>query len=296
MARTLVVSHDYGHGSGSTHNRGYKGPKWKNEGDANFYFGEMLTKELRKYDGVTVITPRARIGDNPTWKARGNSGQGADLFLSSHTNAAGVNATGTEIFVDVGKGNAPTELANKLCKAISGELGIPNRGVKRRYYNGGNYYAVLRHNLAKEGMLIEYCFHTNYKEIVNYENKANELAKLVAKTIAEHYGLVKLSNNVIEENGDDFLNKLNVDYIISCADTKKYEKEIDKVIKYFTLSNLNYVVTKINNNTNYNVKLPIVAVGGERNNHTSYATYFLPDMKAVNEFYATKNNWNKYKL
>lgn len=182
MAIKVLI--DAGHGQGSAHNRGYKGKKWRNEGDGNFYFALLLKKELEAY-GIHVGLTRTSIGQNPSLTARGNSAKGYDLFMSLHTNAGG--GTGVEIYEDV---NArATALAKNLCSTIAGTLGIANRGVKYRYNGKSNWYGVLYANKAKAGMLVEHCFHDKQSDVDKYEDRAVALAKNMASNVASNYGL-----------------------------------------------------------------------------------------------------------
>ena len=181
---------DPGHGAGATHNRGYVGAKWKNEGDGNYYFSLLLKKELESY-GIEVGTTRSAISNDPSLDSRGAKGAGYDLLLSLHTNAANGTAKGVEIYNDVTRSSG-SALAGKLNSTISSTLNTTNRGVKQRYYSSEsqeNYYGVLRANKAKAGMLIEHCFHDNMDDVTTYENNAEILAKNMAKTIAQYYGI-----------------------------------------------------------------------------------------------------------
>ncbi|MDO5018239.1 MAG: cell wall-binding repeat-containing protein [Lagierella massiliensis] len=193
--KKIRVLLDPGHGEGRAHNRGYVGPKWKNEGDGNYYYSLILAKELRKY-GIEVSTTRPNIKENPALATRGNLGVNHDLFISLHTNAANGSAKGVEIFEDVD--HRATSLATALTNTISSTLGTSNRGVKYRYYgsNGygvrpdSNYYGVLRNNKATAGMLIEHCFHDNMQDVLKYEGKPEILAKNMARDIAKYFGLI----------------------------------------------------------------------------------------------------------
>ena len=186
---------DPGHGAGARHNRGYVGPKWKNEGDGNYHYSLLLAKELRAY-GIEVATTRDNIYKDPSLQARGTMGSGFDLFISLHTNAFKGQTSGVEIYEDVN--NRATSLATALTNTISSTLDIPNRGVKYRYYgdnNSGvnpksNYYGVLRANGAKAGMLIEHCYHDYESDVLKYEARADQLAKNMARTIAKYFGLI----------------------------------------------------------------------------------------------------------
>lgn len=186
---------DPGHGAGSRHNRGYVGPKWKNEGDGNYYYSLLLAKELRAY-GIEVGTTRDNIYKDPSLKARGQMARGYDLFISLHTNAFKGQTSGVELYEDVN--NRAPALSAALTNTISETLEIPNRGVKHKTYganNSGvnpnaNYYGVLRANGATAGMLIEHCYHDYESDILKYEARAEQLAKNMARTIAKYYGLI----------------------------------------------------------------------------------------------------------
>ena len=285
MVRVLI---DAGHGQGSSFNRGYKGAKWKNEGDAQFHYSLILKKYLEQY-GIEVGLTRKNISDNPSLATRGQLAKGYDLFISEHTNAGG--GRGVEIYEDVN--NRPTRLSNALCAEFARILGTTNRGVKHRYYAGGNYYGVLRNNRAKYGILFEKCFHDNYTEVTKFEEKAEELAKAEARLIAEFFGISKLQT--VKE--DDIVNKLKVDFVISCNDPKKHQYEVTRVSQYFQFSKLNYVYTDSTKAVDYsNLGIPIIAIGGEKGSHTSYATYFIKGKPAADLFHSSRSNWDKLKI
>ena len=186
---------DPGHGAGSKHNRGYVGPKLKNEGDGNYNYSLLLAKELRAY-GIEVATTRDNIYKDPSLQARGRMARGYDLFISLHTNAFKGETSGVEIYEDVN--NRAPALTAALTNTISQTLDIPNRGVKHRYYGSNtsgvnpnsNYYGVLRANEATAGMLIEHCYHDYESDVLKYEARADQLAKNMARTIAKYYGLI----------------------------------------------------------------------------------------------------------
>lgn len=179
---------DAGHGQGAAHNRG---SVIGNEGDNNYAFSLALKKELEKY-GIQVGLTRPNAAQDPSLEARGIAGKGYDMFISLHSNAAAASVRGTEIYNSVQR-PAPSGLVSALVADISKFFGHHNRGVKTREWNNGDYYGVLRSNLAKVGFLIEYGFHTNRQDAEIYVNKRQELAEITASRIAEHYGLKKSS-------------------------------------------------------------------------------------------------------
>lgn len=199
----LKVLLDPGHGSGSSHNRGFLSPG--NEGESNYYMAIALERELKAY-GITVGRTRKTIHENPTLAQRGAMAKGYDLLLSLHSNAGASNVRGVEIFPDTNPwksvGQSGYDLAWKLSRAISA-LGTPNRGV-RTWNNDNvyktnvtsppyqsNYFGVLRASEAPMGMLIEFAYHTNQQDRDFIVNKRDDLAKEVARVVAEHYGVKK---------------------------------------------------------------------------------------------------------
>lgn len=176
---------DAGHGAGRTHNRG---SVCSNEGDNNFRYSLVLKRELEKIKGVSVDLVRKKITDNPGLSSRARMGNGYDLFLSLHSNAAGASVRGTEIWDNVARPNK--SLADKLVAGISKAFGHSNRGTKyRRNSSGGNYYGVLRNNNAKSSMIIEHGFHTNKTDCNFFKNNHTQIARVTTDVIKKHYGL-----------------------------------------------------------------------------------------------------------
>lgn len=100
-----------------------------------------------------------------------------------------------------------------------------------------------------------------------------------------------------EDKGEDIVNKLKVDFVISCNDPKKYQYEVTRVSQYFQLSKFNYAYTDSTKSADYaNLGIPIVAIGGTRGSHTSYATYFIDTKEKANLFHGSKSNWDKLKI
>ncbi|QUY64302.1 hypothetical protein GUI37_01715 [Helcococcus kunzii] len=234
---------DQGHGAGVAHNRG---GLLFNEGDQNFKFGNLLKSELEKYNGVEVFTTRKKNTDNPELKERATMYKNVDLFISTHTNAANSTVRGMEIFVSVkNKGN------EKLAKAILLKgvdiLKTNNRGIKYKSQNDGrDWFGVLRNSNAKLSMLIEWVFHTNMTDSKVYLDKQGELAKEVAKVIANHYGLsLKQSKSqvglVSDYNG--FKKKGNAYVYFRQSGTQAYEWQKIKGYWYYFRKGTGTMVT-----------------------------------------------------
>lgn len=191
----LKVLLDGGHGAGRSHNRG---GICYNEGDNNFHYSLVLKRELEKYENIQVDLTRNKINDNPSISARSNAGEGYDLFISIHSNAANGRARGTEVWDSVEKPNKT--LAQAICDVTSKTFNHPNRGVKYRVGQPGyNWYGVLRHNKAKSSMIVENGFHDNAQDCNFFKNNHNLIAEVQSQAIAKHYNL-KLKGAKKEES------------------------------------------------------------------------------------------------
>lgn len=183
---TIKIGLDYGHGQGVAHNRG--GVLF-NEGDNNFDFGKLLKLELEKYADVKVYETRPNKADNPHNDRRADmlSKYNLDFYLSVHSNAfREPTATGVEAWQRTDDPNPSNILLHRMVNKVSKILDIPNRGVRTGYYR-----VLQRSNTAEIKALIELFFHTNRSDSKKYLEKKLELARELAKTIAEYFDLEK---------------------------------------------------------------------------------------------------------
>lgn len=192
------------------------------EGVAMYWYGLMLRNELRTY-GFEVECIRNDIDkereeclrkglpatNGDPVALRGPQSAGYDLLVSLHTNAhnnSGVS--GTEVYDSC---QSPTyDLASALANTVASHFGHSNRGVRYRYDSEAHewvvknkinkdsdryddYYGVLRTAGAPRAMMIEHGYHTNWSDCSNLMDKTfkDEMAKKVAKTIADYYGYTK---------------------------------------------------------------------------------------------------------
>lgn len=186
---------DPGHGGGPAHNRGFKqvdNLPYCNEGDCNYiYAKDFLKPELERY-GFKVNMTRNYIFQNPSLKARGLMAGGYDLLLSVHSNAAGGNVRGVEVWDSTNPKESCKTLGDKICAYVSNALGTPNRGTKYRKNNAGsNYYGILRLGYAKKNMIVEHVFHDNLQDATIYRKNLDKTANAVARAVAEFYGLAE---------------------------------------------------------------------------------------------------------
>lgn len=186
---------DPGHGGGPAHNRGFKqvdNLPYCNEGDCNYiYARDFLKPALERY-GFKVDMTRSDIWQNPSLKTRGFMARNYDLLLSVHSNAAGGNVRGVEVWDSTNPKESCKALGDKICAYVSNALGTPNRGTKYRKNNAGsNYYGILRLGYAKKNMIVEHVFHDNLQDATVYRKNLDKTANAVAKAIAEFYGLAE---------------------------------------------------------------------------------------------------------
>jgi len=148
---------DAGHGGSES---GAVGPGGTQEKDINLKVAFIL-KGLLEAEGATVLMTRqsdVAVSITDRWTMANN--WGADRFICIHHNAMdgepGVN--GTETLVAIYASQASMELANSVQAALVGQLGLPNRGVKKVDYCG-----VLNHT-NMPAILTEASFLSNPQE------------------------------------------------------------------------------------------------------------------------------------
>ena len=212
----IKIMLDPGHGGGPAHNRGFKqvdNLPYCNEGDCNYiYARDFLKPALEKY-GFKVDMTRSDIWQNPSLKTRGFMARGYDLLLSVHSNAAGGNVRGVEVWDSTNPKESCKALGDKICAYVSNALGTPNRGTKyRRNNNGSNYYGILRLGYAKKNMIVEHVFHDNLQDATIYRKNLDKTANAVARAIAEFYGLAEKAGDAktppIELNEEKFIQSI----------------------------------------------------------------------------------------
>ena len=191
---------DPGHGGGPAHNRGFKqvdNLPYCNEGDCNYIYARDFLKPALERHGFKVEMTRGDIWQNPSLKTRGFMARNYDLLLSVHSNAAGGNVRGVEVWDSTNPKESCKALGNKICAYVSIALGTPNRGTKyRRNNNGSNYYGILRLGYAKKNMIVEHVFHDNLQDATVYRKNLDKTANAVARAIAEFYGLAEKTEEV----------------------------------------------------------------------------------------------------
>ena len=125
---------------------------------------------------------RSSNADLATIVSRAN-GSKADYFVSFHFNSGG--GTGTEVFYYAGsKSPWPKEMAAKVSAAVSGLLGIRNRGAKDDTQSAVKKLKVLRET-TMPAILIEICFLDSKTDSDAYKRVgADAVGKCIAECIA----------------------------------------------------------------------------------------------------------------
>lgn len=176
---------------------------------SGYYESEMTWKlqtylkaELESYGFEVGVTRTNKDKDLPVYD-RGQKAKGYDLFISLHSNA--INSEPTKRVVVIypvsGKGKS---IAQKLGDTVLKTMNLSNdkywyTQLTTRAYSSNkpkvDYYGVIRGavDAGVPGIIIEHSFHTNKEACKWLMSDANikKLAKAEAKTLAEHYGLVK---------------------------------------------------------------------------------------------------------
>lgn len=221
----MLIVLDPGHGYGKAHNRG--GVLF-NEGDQNYKFAKVLKGELLKYENVTVKMTRNSIYENPTLSQRAKVGIGADIFLSTHTNAFDSKVSGIEVWGGIKNSTKGKDLGARISKLGSDILSIPNRGYKIRKNGTVDYWGVFRWgNTAKEKYLIEWCFHTNRKDSEKYLANQEKLAIMTAQEIAAKYGLTRKNYGIkTEAKATDVIHRIQVGAFGNYANAEKYLQKL----------------------------------------------------------------------
>lgn len=149
-------------------------------------------KKLAEKFGHTVILTNvdsaSNVSESLSTRVNIERKYNADWFVSIHLNAGG--GRGTEVYIAPNSGgmyasqdsyNINRNKASDVSKAISSELGLPNRGVKE-----DNFYVLV--NTKARAMLVEACF-------VDSTDNSSYSAYKVAKGLL--YGLT--GEKVVEE-------------------------------------------------------------------------------------------------
>lgn len=190
---------DPGHGGEDRDNLGYSGQYV--EADGVLYISLALEDALMEYADVDVTLTRY---NDKTLKLtpRGLMAEGADVFISEHTNACSdPSVRGVEVFYSVDHPE-DEEIAEKLCKAISDYFNIPNRGAKVKPGKNDpteDYFTVI--DTAEDVgcphvFLIEVMFHSNEEaeKTLMVKDNLKKMGHLQSDVFAEVFNLIKFND------------------------------------------------------------------------------------------------------
>lgn len=174
------------------------------EGTQNYILACKLKKMLED-KGFSVLTTRENVTDDPSLEERGKlaGNNGADMFISLHSNAPGANAPnyseirgcGTFYSVTDPEWNIP--VARKLNCAVAKAMDTKDRGIKTRIYpdtDDVDYYGVIRNSAqsgCKHAFLIEHGFHTNPEDsaVLQSDEGLTRIAEAECEALCEVFGL-----------------------------------------------------------------------------------------------------------
>lgn len=185
-----------------------------NPGSVSGYYESEMTWKLQTYLKTELEAYGFEVGVTRTNKDkdlavydRGQKAKGYDLFISLHSNA--INSEPTKRVVVIhpisGKGK---DIAQKLGNTVLTTMNLSNdkywyvQTTTRALSSDKpktDYYGVIRGAVAAgvPGIIIEHSFHTN-KEACKWlmvDANIKKLAKAEAKTLAEHYKMIKKETN-----------------------------------------------------------------------------------------------------
>ena len=176
------------------------------ESDMNWKLHTMLKKELEAY-GIEVKQTRTAQDKDLALVARGKASEGCDLFLSTHSNAAGSESVDRPvgIYLVDDKSTDIDELSKEVAVLLSEVVAkVMETKDKAQQYSkldstdrdgdgkkDDDYYGVLygAHQVGTPGVILEHSFHTNTRAAkwLLVDSNLEKLAKAEAKAIAETY-------------------------------------------------------------------------------------------------------------
>lgn len=174
----MKVYVDAGHGGKDS---GAVGVSGRMEKDDNLKAAKALKTEL-EYRGHTV--KMSRTGDTyPSLNARADDANawGADVYISMHRNAAGLDANGGEVLYGTNASQKSIKLAEAVNSKMNAAAGFRNRGAKRQS-------ATVLQRSKMPAVTVEAGFVTNSSDNAKFDSNFNGIIKAVADSIDEVIG------------------------------------------------------------------------------------------------------------
>jgi len=138
-----------------------------------------------------------------------------DIAVEFHFNAATPSATGTETLVPNNPTGEEKEIAERITKAIADTLSIKNRGVKTESESARGSLGWMR--LSGANILPEICFISNKTDMESFQKNKAQLAKNIAKILAEYAN----PNKTYTVVSGDTLSKIAAKYNTTIQKLKK---------------------------------------------------------------------------
>jgi len=184
--------------------------------DARYYESEAMWKlhlmqkrYLEEYGAEVILTRGSQASDRGLYE-RGAASAGCDLFVSSHSNAAGKESVDYPVAYCAIDGSADG-IGLALVQCVETVMGtVQAARIEHRRGQHGDYYGVVRGATAVKtpGLILEHSFHTNRQATAWLLDDSNldRLARAEADTIAQYYGLQQTvkSGWVHEDGGERF--------------------------------------------------------------------------------------------
>ena len=188
------------------------------ESDAMWKLHLMQKKYLEEYGVEVVLTRSSQAGDRGLYE-RGAVSAGCDLFVSSHSNAAGKESVDYPVAYCAINGSADG-IGLALVQCVEDVMGtVQTARTEHRRGQNGDYYGVVRGATAvgTPGLILEHSFHTNPAATAWLLDDSNldRLARAEADTIARYYGLRQTGKSgwVHEDGGERFYLGDTGDYV-----------------------------------------------------------------------------------
>lgn len=159
------------------------------EGYQMYYLGYYLFQELKKLNRYTIKSTRNAVTDNPTIVERGEKADGADLFISLHSNACTTETVNRVVVIPTitNQEKKFRDFCQEIGDAVKQKMIITqNTQIYERAYKDINdgltkdYYGVIRTAVesgCKNALILEHSFHTN-EFASNWLSDFNNLKKL----------------------------------------------------------------------------------------------------------------------
>ena len=172
------------------------------EGNVMWTYHQYLEQSLEQYPNIIVDTTRINntraIGEALLPSERGAMGEGYDLVLSVHSNAASTSSADHPVAIytlDPRYTAVSKALGLKLATKVAELMNTSEaaKGYGKTQDDGRDWYGVNRGaaDVGVPSIILEHSFHTNYRATVWLSQDANlrMLAVAEAKVIADYYGI-----------------------------------------------------------------------------------------------------------